>query len=291
MHRARLKGTLLPSPKRGWRWGGLAGKLTGCCCCWEYVGGSRRPPASGHTCPASPSSCCSGAAGSRPGRLAAFLAFRSSHAPCFIYTNPDAERPCSRSGCLQAAFRVQRSGEWAPVEIFAHCLAILRPARCPVDPRPHSLWEPENGRAQPWMSEAAQKCKKSGKGKENPKAHLQMQELNRAERMPEPGRSEQEVPAPPATPLRTWQQCPDSFGLVGLLFSQSSILMELCTLAQGWCGDVLSPALPLCRHRHFPLPFPQRLTGFHHQHRLDPQSFIPCGSCSGQDVSLSPRHS
>lgn len=63
--------------------------------------------------------------------------------------------------------------------------------------------------------------------------------------------------------------------LVGLLFSQSSSLMELHTLVQGrlvW--GVLSPALSLCHHRHFPPPFPHHLTGFHHQHR-----FIPRGSC------------
>lgn len=55
-----------------------------------------------------------------PGRAAAFLAYRSSHTPCFIYPNPDAEWPGCRSGCLQGAFWDQGFREWVPVESFAH---------------------------------------------------------------------------------------------------------------------------------------------------------------------------
>lgn len=54
------------------------------------------------------------------GRLAAFLAFRSSHTPRFIYPNPDADWPGCRSGCLQRAFWDQGFRKWAPVESFAH---------------------------------------------------------------------------------------------------------------------------------------------------------------------------
>lgn len=42
------------------------------------------------------------------------------------------------------------------------------------------------------------------------------------------------------------------------------------------CGGVLSPAPLLCPHRHFRLPFPHRLPGFHHWHCLDSPSFISC---------------
>lgn len=60
-------------------------------------GGSGVPAASGQGwyLPCLPRLLLPSAAGSRPGRLAAFLAYHGSHAPRSIHPSADAERACA----------------------------------------------------------------------------------------------------------------------------------------------------------------------------------------------------
>lgn len=78
-----------------------------------------------------------------------------------------------------------------------------------------------------------QRSVKKWEGKGKPQSPSVNAGVGLWERMPKPGTLGQEVTAPPVTPPRMQQQCPDSFVLVGLLFSQSNSLMEPHTLAQG----------------------------------------------------------